>query len=353
MKILDRYLGHSVLLSIALVLLVLLVLFSFVTFLAELGHVGKRDYGGMDVVEYVLLMVPRLAYQLMPMAVMIGTLVGLGMLANNGELTAMRAAGVTVTRVTAATLKVSLWLIVLAVLLGEIIAPKSEDQAYRLRDKALGYSSVLSSGGFWARDGRYYVHIGGLTSAGRLANIDIYEFDVEQKLSNMTHAGTAYFESGSWVLNEVVRSRLNGDVLSVEGLQQASWGALMSPKLLEVIDMRPDSMTVPDLYQHIGYLDRNGLNSLRYQKVLWGKVLMPLSMIVMVLLAVPFIFGSLRSVSLGHRIMVGVLVGLGYYMLNEIATYLGVVYEFNPMLGAMIPLTVFAAAAVYMLRKVM
>lgn len=352
MRVLDRYIGRAVLTGTLIVLAVLLALFTFVSLLGELASVGKGQYGFWQALQYVILLTPRMSYQLLPVAAMIGTLLGLGLLANNSELTVMRAAGVTVQRIVFAAIKMALVLLVTVIVLSEYVAPFAEQEAQELRSQALlGQKGLRNRAGFWTRDSDNFISVDTVAAGGRLVGIRIYQFDGNQRLRAITEARSAYFDGQAWVLRAVVRSVIRGDSLETERRNLARWDSLLSPALLDVIDVQPDNMATRELFDHIRYLNANELNTARYEKALWGKLAMPLATVVMVLLAVPFVFGSLRAVTLGQRIMVGGLVGIGFYLVNEIFSYLGVVYDFNPVLSAMTPPLVFGVAALLLLRR--
>lgn len=353
MKILDQYIGRAVLGGSLMATLILLAFFSFASLLVELGDVGQGDYGLSQAILYVLLLLPRLAYQLLPVSTMIGALVGLGALASSSELTVIRASGVPLFRIVRSALKASLWLMLLAVVLSEYVAPVSEQHAEQIRELALSGQMVNKTHeGFWTRDGENFISVDAVSATNRLQGIKVYAFDSLQRLKSITYARSAYFDNQGWFLSDIVLTEFKGGQMVTSPRDNARWDSLLSPSLLETIDTYPENMTAKDLREYTRYLRDNGLSTGRYDKAMWGKLTTPLAAAVMVLLAVPFVFGSTRSVGMGQRIMVGSLIGIGFYLFDQIFSYLGVVYEFNVLLSAFVPILIFLVAALIMLRRV-
>lgn len=353
MRLLDGYIGRAVLGGTALVMCVLLSLFVFIEFVDELGVIGQGEYGVWSAFQYVAYSVPRLAYELMPLAALLGSLIGLGLLASNNELVMMRAAGVSLNRMTWAALKAGLLLVVIALLVGELLVAESEQRAQDVRTSALsGHSALRTEEGFWTRDETNFINVRAVFPGGRLAGIYIYEFDRQLGLRRISSARSATYEDGRWSLEAVRRSRITDDGVVTERLPRMTWQSRLSPELLDIIAIQPDSLSTSGLYKYIRYLKGNGLSAGRYEMELWTRIVLPLATCVMVFVAVPFVFGPLRSVGVGQRILVGVLVGIGFYLFNQIVSYVGLVYQLNPAVSAVAPTALFLAGALYMRRKV-
>ncbi len=353
MKILNQYVGTAVIGGTLMVLLVLLALFTFVTFIGELEEVGKGTYDLLRAGEYVLLTLPRLAYELFPISALLGSMIGLGVLASNNELLVMRAAGVSLLQVVVSVMKSGLILMILAGFLGEVIAPKSAQYAQELRSDALSQRTAFkTSNGFWTRDGLRFINVQAIFPGGELNGINIYGFDEQRRLRVVTKARSATFENNEWVLKNVNRSEINENQVLTTHLETMTTSFLLNHDMIDVITIKPESLSVWGLYRYVEYLHDNELNAATYEKVLWSKIVLPFSTGVMVFLAIPFVFGSLRSVGIGHRIMVGTLIGIGFYIFNQIFSYVGVVYEINPTISAIIPTVLFFALALRMIRRV-
>jgi len=353
MKILNQYIGTAVVSGALLVLAVLLALFSFVGFIGELEEVGKGSYQLLQAGEFIVLSLPRLAYELFPVSALLGSVIGLGIMASNNELLIIRAAGVSLQQIVISVMKAGLVLMILAGLLGEVIAPKSAQYAQALRTKALAQQTTFrTTNGFWTRDGLRYINVRAILPGGELSRVNIYEFDEQRRLRVATSAKSAIYQDDKWLLQDVNRSEISGNQVTTRQLHTMITSFLMNHEVLDVISIKPESLSAWGLYKYVNYLHENELNAGSYEMVLWSKIILPFSTGVMVFLSIPFVFGSLRSVGVGQRILVGTLVGIGFYIFNQIFSYVGLVYEMNPALSAILPTLLFFGLAMRMIRKV-
>ncbi len=353
MNLLDRYIGMTIAGSTLIVLLVLLALFSFGALVTELDAVGKGDYTLMRAAQYVLLTLPRLTYQLFPIIALLGSVIGLGMLASNNELMVMRAAGVSVLRIAFAVMKVGILWMILALILGEYVAPPAEKYAQGMRSTALVERfAITSDNGLWARDGQYFIHIREVPSQNHVSGVSIYEFDGTLRLRTMTTARSGRYSGGQWLLEEVSRSRIDVNGVGTERIAQLAWHSLLTPEMIEVVAVKPTSLSVQGLVKYIGYLEDNGLSADRYNLALWNKLVLPVTTLVMVFLSIPFIFGPLRSVSVGQRIFVGILMGISFYLIDQTFSYVGLIYQFPTALSATLPTLLFFILAWVLMARV-
>lgn len=352
MRILDRYIGLAVLGGTLLVLGVLLALFFFVAFIGEQEYIGREAYGLPQALLYVVMMMPRMAYQLLPLAALLGSLAGLGLLAGNNELLVMRAAGISLQRIVFAVMKAAALLMLFAIILSEFVVSQSEQEARAMRATALSAQvAYRTSDGFWTRNENSYINVRTVLSDGRLAGIHIYEFDQHQRLIQITLARQALYENNQWHLRDIDRTEFRDGRVFNEHLEQTDWPTLLDPQLLEVVAVKPRSLSATGLYRYINYLRGNGLDATRYEVEFWAKVVMPLATAVMVFLAVPFVFGSLRSVGVGQRTMVGALIGIAFYLLNQVFSHVGMAYQLPPLLGAALPTLLFFGLAMWLMRR--
>ncbi len=350
MRILDRYIARAVVASSLLVLAVLMAMFTFFTLVEELDDVGQGSYGLGGALLYVLLTLPAQAFELMPMAALIGSLLGLGALAGNGELTVVRASGVSIQRIAGAVMKGGAVLMVLAAVLGEGVAPPLDRLAQDRRNLAM--ATVEEEYGMWSRDGSAFINIRGFESPRRLRGVSIYEFDDERRLRMATRAESARYGEDAWLLEGVRQSELSGDGVVVRHLERARWASRLVPALLGVARVEPEQLSVWGLARYVRYLEDTGQESAPYRLSLWSKVMTPVATGVMILLALPFVFGPLRSVSVGSRMVVGVLVGIAFHIMNQTFMKMGLVYGFSPLVSATAPTLLFAALALVMMRRV-
>ena len=353
MTILQRYIAQAILTSTGLVLLVLLGLYTFMDFIVELEDIGKGQYQLTDVLAYLALSMPKRIYELLPIAALLGSVLGLGNLASQSELVVMRAAGISIKGINKAVMFVAIGLMLLALFIGEVIRPPAEQSARELQSMAqTGTVGSRSDNGFWTRDGTHFNHINRILPDGRFAGVSIYEFDDQNRLRVVTKAQEANYDGEQWTLSDVIQSNLDKEGVSVKAVEYAKWRSQLNPGLLNVVVVPPEFLPVWSLVEYIRYLKINHQSVGRYKMAFWMKVMMPLSSAVMVFLAVPFVFGPLRSTPIGARILVGALVGIGFHLFNQSFQHIGLVFGVLPWLAASLPTLLFAAVGYYWMNKI-
>jgi lipopolysaccharide export system permease protein len=346
MNRLDRYLIVTVISGALLALGVILSLLLVFEYLDEIDDVGRGDYTALTALVYVLLKLPYRIYQSFSMATLIGSLMGLGALAANSELTAMRAAGVSIGRMAAAVMAAGLLLGAAALALGEWAAPPAERWAQELRSVAIHERVTARDHGFWARDGARFVEVQQAVSQEYLIGVRLYELDQAGRPAWILSAASARHAGAHWILAEPTVTRFAGSEVHVEQLADWFWETDLQPKLLDVVVVDPETLPVKDLLGYLGYLRRNGLETDQYRLALWTKIAAPLATIAMLLLTVPLVFGSARASGAGQRIFLGVLIGLGFVLLNRLLTRAGIVYGLPPPLSALLPTMLILLAGV-------
>lgn len=352
MTTLDRYLAVHVIWGALLTLCVLLALFTFVALIDELGDVGKGEYTVLRAFEYMLLTLPQRAFLLFPFAALVGTLVGLGALSVSSELTVMRASGLSAARISAAVLAAGLMLAIISMLIGEFIAPFSERLAHERRSVAISSQiEVNTNYGFWVRDGSSFVNIRRTLPGNRAEGVYIYEFDADQRLRVATFARKARYEGGRWMLEDIRQSEIFEHRVVSREIDQAIWEAMFKPGLVDVVAVKPESLSAIGLYRYMGYLRDNELSTARFERALWTKIIYPVATVVMIFFALPMVLGVLRSAGVGQRVLVGSLVGMAFHVINQISGDVGLVYGLSPFLSAVLPTLVFLAIGAAMMRK--
>ncbi|MDJ0808304.1 MAG: LPS export ABC transporter permease LptG [Gammaproteobacteria bacterium] len=352
-SLIDRHIGLSVATGVFAVLMLLLVLMGFFELLAELDDV-ERGYTTMKAFTYVALVLPRYAYELFPVATLLGSLIGLGALASHSELTAMRAAGISISRIMLAVLKAGLVLLALVVLVGELLAPRTEQHAQRMKMDSLAERVTLKTRyGFWSRNGNSYINVRQILADARLADISIYEYNDAHELQRSMHAAFASYQAdGRWLLEQVQRSEFGAQHITVSATERLEWQTLLEPTVLDVIRVKPHMLPAWDLWRYIRFLRQNGQESATYAVAFWNKLMAPLVTLVMLFLSIPFVFGPLRSVGIGQRIFTGAIIGIVFYLLNKSLSYMAVVYGIPPFLATALPAMLFFAGGIWFLRRV-
>lgn len=353
MKQLDWYIAKNVLAGILLVLLVLLSLFLFFTFIEELDDIGTGTYGAWQALLFVLLQAPRLLYEIFPIAALLGTLLGLGGLANTNELTVMRASGMSIAQILLSTVKACLPVIILMAGLGEWLAPQTEQQAVNLQTLAKSEQVALSTRhGFWVREGNAFINIREIEAGGRTGNIRVYEFDGQRHLLRMTHAEKAIYQNDNWLLENLQVTHFYKNQTQTEFLPRLIWRSLLSPDLLNIFLLKPERLSSFELYKYVNYLKKNEQRAISYELAMWQKVFYPIVIAAMIYMAAPFVFGSQRHVSVGRRVMIGAMVGVIFFLLNRAVGFASVLYGVNPLLSALFPSLLMFISAYFLMRKV-
>ena len=350
--LLQRYIARTILASIFLVLLVLLGLYSFIDFIGELDDLGEGQYQLTTIFWYMLLSMPKRIYELLPIAALLGSVLGLGNLANQNELVVMRAAGLSVLQINKAVMVVALSLMFIVVFIGEVIRPLTEHKAREIQSFAQsGHAAAEIDQGFWARDGLNFNHISRILPDGSFEDITIYEFDEGNRLRILTKAQGAQYDD-DWLLTGVIQSAIGKQDIKVRTVDHARWKSQLDPSMVDIVVVPPEFLPVWGLLSYIRYLQDNQQAVERYKMAFWTKVMIPFSSAVMVLLAVPFIFGPLRSAAIGGRILAGSLIGVGFHLFNQIFQHIGLVFGLFPWLSASIPTLFFAALGWYLMKRV-
>ena len=348
---LDRYIGKSVFLAILAVSGIILGLASLFAFIDEMKNISST-YTMMDVLSFVVLTAPRRLYEMLPVAALIGCLIGLGSLASNSELTIMRAAGVSTSRIVWAVMKPMLVLMLAGILIGEYLAPATESLAQANRALAQGGGDAQSSKhGMWHREGDEFIHINAVQPDGKLLGVTRYRFDKERHLLSASFAKKASFEQDHWQLGEVATTVFHDRSTEVINTPEERWDVSLSPELLSTVVMAPDALSISGLWGYIHYLKDQGLSNGRYWLAFWVKVLQPLVTAALVLMAISFIFGPLRSVTLGQRVFTGVLVGFAFKIAQDLLGPASLVFGFSPLFAVLLPAGICALAGTWLLRR--
>ena len=351
-KIFERYVATHVIVATLLSLLVLLALFLFISVVDDLGRVGRGDYTVLRSLEYVALSAPRLAFSLFPVAAVIGSLLGLGVLAANSELVVLRSSGVSVVEITVAVLKAGALLMIAVLLVGEFVAPFAERIAEQRRANAIaGHPESGTAPGFWARDGNSFINVRGVNPGNLMEQVFIYEFDEARRLRVATRAGEASYSDGSWRLTDVAQTRFDGERVTGRRLERAHWESRFEPDMVNLVALRPESLSALGLLRYIRHLESNLQSAERFELALWTKLAYPIATGVMVLLAVPLVLGRLYRAGLGARMLVGAILGVSFHIANQATGHLGLVYHLHPVLTALTPTALFLVAALWMLRR--
>lgn len=351
MKIYRRYITREVAGAILLVLTAFLALFGFFDMIAEVKNVGQNSYQLRHAAAFVLLRIPGRIYELMPVAVLIGTLYALSTLARHSEITVLRASGMSTGRLLTGLLQVAAAFALVTFVIGEVVAPPAERaaQQLRLQERGKTVGQDLRSG-LWVKDERSFINVQTVLPDTRLRGIRIYDFDASGALRSLTEAQEGvYVPPASWRLSGIVQTVIHGDKAELVKKPDMEWRSALNPDILSVLMVSPERMSLLHLAAYTKHLSENRQKTQRYDIALWKKVLYPLAALVMVALALPFGYTHNRVSGVSLKIFSGVMIGVFFHMLNGLFSNLGAINSWSPVLSAFAPSALFMLAAAAMI----
>jgi lipopolysaccharide export system permease protein len=233
-----------------------------------------------------------------------------------------------------------------------MIAPVAEQYGQHLRVAATDSGvSFLGNRGLWVRDEDRFINARRVLDQSSLADLTVYEFDDAARLREATRATHALFRQGQWTLHGVRQTTFSEAGVTVSHADTLAWPSLLTPDLLGIVMLKPKNMSATDIDQLVDYLDENGLDTRQYRFAFWGRFMTPISSLVMLFISVPFVFSSLRSVSRGQRVFIGVMVGFGFYILSQVAGQMGQVYGLPPLAAMLTPNLVFVLLGIRAIQR--
>ncbi|MES2364537.1 MAG: LPS export ABC transporter permease LptG [Pseudomonadota bacterium] len=355
MKILARYLAKEILISSLFVFTALITLYAFFDLLNELGSLGQGGYGLLNILAFVALSVPGHVYELLPVAALIGTLFALARMVANSEFTIMLVSGMSIQRVAVYLMGIGLLFTLLTFVFGELIAPVSERYAQQVKLTAT-HTLVAQAfrSGLWVRDGQSFINIREVTPGNELRDVNIYTFDDGFHLQKISHANQGdYLRDNRWRLQDITETDFStSGAISVSHMPEETWRSVLTPGIMSVLLVAPEKMSASNLWSYIQHLRKNKQQTERYEIALWSKLIYPLSAPVMLLIALPFAYHRPRSGAVGARVFAGIMLGLGYHLLNRLFAYLGLLNDWPALISALLPTLIFLLIAIAMIRKV-
>jgi len=356
MKIKDRYIAKTLLTYTLVVMLVWLSIYSFFNFISELDSVGTAKYSILKAFQYIILQMPEVAYDQASAVILLGCILGMGHLATTGQLLIFRASGLSVIKITWLTIKNAMIFIFLLILIGETIAPKLTQYAENERSNALGQSTLSGNqNGFWIRDGDNFINVANNIDGSLFSGITIIEVD-KNKIKRVINSQSGNFDGKSLKLSET-------DIFSID--EQNKFENIGTKKrnlynknvafdhdLIASLEKEPKDLSIWTIINQIQFLSENKLRSDVFEVELYKRLVRPISLIAMILLAMLFIFGSTRDVTLGRKIFFGVAIGLSFELISRVGGAMALSFEFSPLLSSFIPaLSLIIIAFVILINK--
>lgn len=354
----DRLIAGSVLASILLAWLVIVGLDTFMEFAKQIGNIGRNGYTLSQAIAYMALTVPRRVYDWFVFAALIGGLIGLGGLGATGELTALRASGMSKLRICLSAAALVLMLTAGVFLLGETIAPAGEQRAQNIQLSVRSGKLGNTRSGLWAKDGDTIINAKAALARvldGRpsveLVDVRVFGFNAAGELISFDWAKTATRQGGQWIMHDVRSSTISPQGAHSISAPQRSWKSGLDPQVLQLSVVHPEYLSLRDLQRNIDYLRSNQQNPGTYANAFWARALYPLNTLVLVLCALPFAFGALRSGGLGRRLFIGLLLAIAWYFLQRAVVGLGTVFGVPALAANITPALLLICAAVWYFRR--
>lgn len=352
MTVFDRYIVRTILGSVLLVICVLLVLGALLLFIEQQDDIGVGHYTALSALWFTLLNLPQQAYELLPITALIGSLLGLGALARGSELVVIRATGVSIWRIAGAAALAGLILIAVEVLLGEFLAPPLQETAKE--QKAFSKFNNISFGGAgaWVRDGNLIINVARQSGERQFGGMQVFELSPDHHLRAIGHAGRATAgPDRKWLLSDYTESRFADDKVLAQPLGRRMLESNVTAGFLGLAVEDPGQLTSRALLRLIDYLQSNSLNAREYLFAFSSRLARTAAIEFSVLLAIPFVLGSLRSAGAGTRMFMGLIVGVVLFLLQRLIESGTVVFDLNPVLLAWLPTTILAVITLILLSR--
>ena len=337
-----------------MVLLVWLSIYSFFNFLEELNSIGQADYTTLEAIKYILLQMPEVAYKQASPVVLLGCVLGMGYFATTNQLVILRASGNSILKLTAITIKTALIFVIVIIAFGEIFAPLFSEEAEKGRAKALGQSfAYQNQEGFWIRDGENFINVQKNIDGKLFSGLTIIEVNSSNKISTVLTSENAIFDGKSLKMSNAEIFSIDGskeiDEISLKERNSYNKTVSFDQDLIDSLKKEPDELTTWNIIKQIQFLSDNKLRSGIFEVELYKRLIKPITLIAMILLAMLFIFGSTRDATLGRKIFFGIALGLSFEMLSRIGGAMALSFDFNPLISAVVPTIVVMVVAIILL----
>lgn len=354
MKIINKYLGRQVITMILLVAIALLGVDLFFYLINELKLVGKGNYDLATALSFIALTIPRKLYIMFPWSALLGTLLALGQLAKASELVVMRASAISIHKIAFATINSVLLLTIIFFIFGEVVSPQFERIAQQKKVRALSVGlAIQTDNGIWIRNQHEFIHIATVLATGKLQQITRYSFNEQLELQEIMYAKSAIQQPNGWLLTDITGTKFTNTNSRNIYQDKLLVTNLINQQILEVSRVKHlERLSLRHLYKVMQQRIANGLNIQNYEIAFWTKIFQPFSVLVMVYLVIPFVFGSLRSASVGLRLLVGITVGFSFHVINAIATQMPLVINMPTVLALAIAPLLFGIGGVFNMLRV-
>lgn len=330
------------------ILSVLQILF---TYMSELGDL-KPDYGAWQALKYVLWGAPQYLYEILPIAALIGSVIGLGTLASNSELIVMRASGISLWRIVGWVMRSAMVLVILSFALSEFVIPQTNEQAKSVK-KHRTAAELGEVKGYWTREDQRFIYIDYANSKGELRNVEMIDFDQQYRINSILEADEGKFvENGHWKLNNAQQMDISQQgTSSLIKTNEQDLALALQPKYVHMVTIDPEDLAPSQLVSFMEYMDKYSAVPKTYLLAFWKKVGSPFALLALVLIACSFIFGPLRQQSMGFRLVIALFIGLGFYYLQDFLGYASLIYSPSPAWFVFLPIVIMFGVGSYLLYR--
>ncbi|MEY4768528.1 MAG: hypothetical protein RL637_1167 [Pseudomonadota bacterium] len=339
MTIIRFYLIREIVKGSLFALILLVTLVNLFSLTDELKDLGKGSYDLMQIFWYLTLSTPSVLHTLMPSSALIGSIFVLGAMANHREIVALRAGGLSIFWIIRSVLMAGIILIFISLIVGEWIAPKTERAAQLLKTTAQNNRVMMKAKyGLWLREGNDFINVRQIAEKSELNDLSFYHLDEHYHLTAVTHAEQGQFiGQNQWQLQQLDKTHLFNRYSHTEKFSQQLWQTSIAPDLVDIVVVTTANLSSIELYKYIQFLKRNNQKSQVFEAAFWSRIVNPLVTLSMLLVSAPFMIGIKRDTSIGGRLIIGIVLGLSFNIIDQIISHLGIVYYLNPIMMALLP----------------
>ena len=348
--ILNIYLLKRFILGLLVSLLVLVSIEIFFSFSSEMKYLNEGNYDFKMILKYIIMSVPRSVEIMFPYSILIGALLSLGAMAADMEFVAMQSAGLSVRRIVIIILMQTFFIASIFYIVIDSVVPKFSSKAESMRNTALNKQSYFNKNGTWFKNNTTFIKISEIYPKNILRGVSVYTYDDNNQLSTVRYIQSAKFIKGKWNLAEVIKIDLSSSPVTKERFKRILSDDLIDIKLLNIKTNKPYSLRLSDVRRNIKYLESNNLDTSIQKKIFWDKVTKPIATVMMLFLAMPFIFGRMRSINTSKRIVIGLFIGIIFFIISSILPNIGLIFGINPLISVMLPLIAFALLGKYIFK---
>ena len=348
--IIYKYLFHRFIIGLLVSLTVLVSIEIFFSFTAELKHLNTGNYNILLLTKYVILNIPKSMEIMFPYAVLIGSMLSLGAMSSDMEFVSMQSAGISISKIIAIILIQAFLLSSIFYYVTDSLVPKYSNKAEMKKNFALNKKLIFNKNGVWFKDKNTFVKINEIYSDKKLRDIMIYSYDDNNSLYLIKGIGHAEFIDNKWHLKEINETLINNSLITKKSYKEEYTDVLIDRKLIKIKTNKSSSLSLNNVNQNISYLIKNNLDADLQKKIYWEKIFMPLSTVVMLFLSMPFIFGKHRSANISKRLILGLFIGIGFFIITSILPNLGMVFGILPFINVLLPHILFIVLGKYLLE---